>query len=77
MKRFLDFLEWYAGCLQRLSILGCNIGKSFEYDVIDSGEELMLECTLNMLHGKKWDGEKWVKGPLRDIGLDFEGYLPF
>jgi hypothetical protein len=56
-EAFLRFLEWYSGCLREI----------FEHrfrnenEFIDSGEELLLDNAMIMLHGKKWDGEKWVK----------------
>jgi hypothetical protein len=46
--------EWYSSCLRKTF-------ENNEYEKIDSCEELMLEYTMDMLHGKKWDGEKWVK----------------
>ena len=56
-EAFCRFLEWYAGCLKATSDNGLNVGKN----EIDSGEELLLEYTMNMLHWKKWNGENWVR----------------
>ncbi len=56
-EAFLRFLEWYSGCLQETF----EHGLRNENDFIDSGEELLLNNAMNMLHGKKWDGKKWVK----------------
>jgi hypothetical protein len=64
-EAFLRFLEWYAGCLRQTSEDGL---KNSDYGFIDSSEELLLDNTMIMMHGKKWDGEKWVKA--------LEGYTP-
>ena len=40
---------WYSGCLKATSDNGLNVGKN----EIDSGEELLLEYSMNMLHWKK------------------------
>src|SRR5665647_1133095 len=63
-EAFLRFLEWYAGCLRQTS----EDGLKNEYGFIDSGEELLLDNAMVMLHGKKWNGENWVKA--------IEGYTP-
>ena len=63
-EAFLRFLEWYAGCLRATFKCGLKNENGF----IDSGEEIMLECTITMLHWKKWNGENWVKA--------IEGYTP-
>lgn len=60
-EAFFHFLGWYASCLKETYDIGRNIGKNGEYEEINSSEELMLRYTMDMLHGKKWDGEKWVK----------------
>ena len=60
-EAFFHFLRWYASCLKETYDIGRNIGKNGEYEEINSSEELMLRYTMDMLHGKKWDGEKWVK----------------
>jgi predicted Rdx family selenoprotein len=56
-EAFLRFLEWYAGCLRQTFENGLKNGNVF----IDSGEEIMLECSMVMVHGKKRDGKEWVK----------------
>ena len=60
-EAFFHLLGLYASCLKEKHDIGRNIGKLGEYEEIDSCEELMLECSMNMLHGKKWDGKTCVK----------------
>jgi hypothetical protein len=56
-EAFLRFLEWYTGCLRQTF----ENGLKNEYGFIDSGEELLLNDAMTMLHGKKWDGEGWIR----------------
>jgi hypothetical protein len=57
-EAYLRFLEWYSRCLRDALEHGL---KNSNYGFIYSSEELMLECAMNMLYGKKWNGEGWVK----------------
>jgi len=57
LEAFLRFLEWYSGRLRYTFEHGLKNRNGF----IDSGEELMLNRAMIMMHGKKWDGENWVK----------------
>jgi len=63
-EAFLRFLEWYSRRLRYTFEHGLKNGNGF----IDSGEELLLNRAMMMMHGKKWDGENWVKA--------LEGYTP-
>jgi hypothetical protein len=63
-EAFLRFLEWYSRRLRYTFEHGLKNGNGF----IDSGEELLLNRAMIMMHGKKWDGENWVKA--------LEGYTP-
>ena len=63
-EAFLRFLEWYSGRLRYTFKHGLKNGNGF----IDSGEELLLNRAMIMMHWKKWDGENWVKA--------LEGYTP-
>jgi len=63
-EAFLRFLEWYSRRLRYTFEHGLKNGNGF----IDSGEELLLNRAMMMMHGKKWDGENWVKV--------LEGYTP-
>jgi hypothetical protein len=65
-EAFLRFLEWYSGCLREAFE---HALKNSANEFIDSGEELMFDCTMNMLHDKKWDGSKWVKSHKGYISL--------
>ncbi|WP_292389975.1 hypothetical protein [Methanosarcina sp. UBA5] len=56
-EAFLRFLEWYSGRLRYTFEHGLKNGNDF----IDSGEELLLNRAMIMMHWKKWDGENWVK----------------
>lgn len=56
-KAFLRFLEWYSGRLRYTFEHGLKNGNDF----IDSGEELLLNRAMIMMHWKKWDGENWIK----------------
>jgi hypothetical protein len=47
---------WYSGCLRYIRPRAKN-----EYGFIDSSEELLLDNAMIMMHGKKWNGEGWVK----------------
>ena len=64
LEAFLRFLEWYSGRLRYTFEHGLKNGNGF----IDSGEELLLNRAMIMMHWKKWDGENWVKA--------LEGYTP-
>jgi hypothetical protein len=57
-EALLQFLERYSGGLRYTFEHGLKIGNNF----IDSGEELLLNREMIMMHWKKWDGENWVKG---------------
>lgn len=57
-EAFLRFLEWYSGCLR---FAFEHSLKNSDYGFIDSSEEILLNEAMTMLHGKKWDGETWVK----------------
>ena len=48
-KLFFHFLGLYASRLKETYDIGRNISKNGEYEEIDYCEELMLECTMNML----------------------------
>ncbi|AKB44704.1 hypothetical protein MSKOL_2448 [Methanosarcina sp. Kolksee] len=50
-------MEWYSGRLRYTFEHGLKNGNDF----IDSGEELLLNRAMIMMHWKKWDGENWVK----------------
>jgi len=63
-EAFLRFLEWYSRRLRYTFEHGLKNGNDF----IDSGEELLLNRAMIMMHWKKWDGENWVKA--------LEGYTP-
>jgi hypothetical protein len=63
-EAFLRFLEWYSGRLRYTFEHGLKNGNGF----IDSGEELLLNRAMIMMHWKKWNGEHWVKA--------IEGYTP-
>ena len=63
-EAFLRFLEWYSRRLRCTFEHGLKNGNDF----IDSGEELLLNRAMIMMHWKKWDGENWVKA--------LEGYTP-
>jgi hypothetical protein len=63
-EAFVRFLEWYSGRLRYTFEHGLKNGNGF----IDSGEELLLNRAMIMMHWKKWDGENWVKA--------LEGYTP-
>jgi hypothetical protein len=63
-EAFLRFLEWYSGRLKYTYEHGLKNGNGF----FDSGEELLLNRAMIMMHWKKWDGENWVKA--------LEGYTP-
>ena len=56
-EAFLRFLEWYSGRLRYTFEHGLKNGNDF----IVSGEELMLNRAMTMMHWKKWDGKNWVK----------------
>jgi hypothetical protein len=56
-EAFLRFLEWYSGRLRYTFKHGLKDGKDF----IDSGEELLLNRAMIMMHWKRWDGENWAK----------------
>lgn len=56
-EAFLKFLEWYSGRLRYTFEHGLKNGNGF----IDSGEELLLNRAMIMMHRKKWDGKTWVK----------------
>lgn len=56
-EAFLQFLEWYSGRLRYAFEHGLRNGNGF----IDSGEELLLNRAMIMMHWKRWDGENWVK----------------
>ena len=56
-EAFLRFLEWYSRRLRYTFEHGLKNGNGF----IDSGEELLLNRAMIMMHWKKWDGENWVK----------------
>ena len=56
-EAFLRFLEWYSGRLRYTFEHGLKNGNGF----IDSGEELLLNREMIMMHWKKWNGENWVK----------------
>ncbi|WP_231592239.1 hypothetical protein [Methanosarcina sp. Kolksee] len=56
-EAFSRFLEWYSGRLRYTFEHGLKNGNDF----IDSGEELLLNRAMIMMHWKKWDGENWVK----------------
>lgn len=56
-EAFLQFLEWYSGRLRYTFEHGLKNENGF----IDSGEELLLNRAMIMMHWKKWDGENWVK----------------
>src|SRR5664280_956902 len=55
-KAFLQFLEWYSGRLRYTFEHGLKNGNGF----FESSEELMVECSMTTMHGKKWNGENWV-----------------
>jgi len=63
-EAFLRFLEWYSGRLRYTFEHGLKNESRF----IDSGEELLLNRAMIMIHRKKWNGEGWVKA--------IEGYTP-
>ena len=57
-EAFLRFLEWYSGCLRfafEHSLKNSDCGFS------NSSEEILLNEAMTMMHGKKWDGNNWVK----------------
>jgi len=56
-EAFLQFLEWYSGCLRYTFKHGLKNGNGF----IDSGEELLLNRAMIIMYWKKWDEENWVK----------------
>lgn len=56
-EAFLQFLEWYSGRLRYTFEHGLKNGNGF----IDSGEELLLNRAMIIMHWKKWDGRTWVK----------------
>jgi len=56
-EAFLRFLEWYSGRLRYTFEHGLQNRNSF----IDSGDKFLLNRAMIMMHGKKWDGENWVK----------------
>ncbi|MEL7665459.1 MAG: hypothetical protein AAGU10_15200 [Methanosarcina mazei] len=63
-EAFLRFLEWYSGRLRYTFEHGLKNGNG----LIDSGDELLLNRAMIMMHWKKWDGENWVKA--------LDGYTP-
>jgi hypothetical protein len=63
LEAFLRFLEWYSGRLRYTFEHGLKSGNGF----IDSGEELLLNRAMIMMHWKKWDGENWVKALERSM----------
>jgi hypothetical protein len=56
---FVRLLESYSSWLKDVHNIIWNVGG--EYKEVDSFEELMLSYAMEMIHGKKWDGENWVK----------------
>jgi hypothetical protein len=54
----LRFLEWYSGCLKEAYKQSLN---NPDYGFIDLTEELLLNEAMKMMHGQKWNGEKWIK----------------
>jgi len=56
-EAFLRYLEWYSWRLRYTFEHGLKNGSDF----INSGEELLLYRAMIMMHGKKWDSEKWVR----------------
>jgi hypothetical protein len=56
-EAFLRFLEWYSGRLRYTFEHGLKNGNDF----IGSGEELLLNRAMIMMHWKNWDGKNWVK----------------
>jgi hypothetical protein len=56
-EAFLRFVEWHSGRLRYAFEHGLKNRNGF----IDSGEELLLNRAMIIMHGKKWDGENWVK----------------
>jgi hypothetical protein len=65
-EAFIHLLGSYASWLKEVHNIIWNIGGG--YKDVDSFEEMMLEYTMEMLHGKKWDGENWVKAIQGYIG---------
>jgi hypothetical protein len=63
-EAFWRFLEWYSRRLRYTFEHGLKNGNGF----IDSGEELLLNRAMIMMHWKKWNGENWVKA--------IKGYTP-
>jgi hypothetical protein len=58
-EAFIHFLGSYASWLKEVHNIIYYVGGG--YKDVDSFEELMLEYTMEMLHGKKWGEENWIK----------------
>lgn len=58
-EAFIHLLGSYSSWIKEVHNIIWNTGG--EYKEVDSFEELILVYTMNMLYGKKWDGENWVK----------------